>query len=527
MTDTLQALRRETRREALAIGTAFAALLVFFVAIDAFEFILKMKELHEEWELDEILTTLMVLPVGIAIFAFRRYRQVELNLSQRVHAERKIEAMAFYDPLTGMPNRRRVESRLEKWIAIAEERPFALAVMDLDRFKSVNDLYGHRVGDELLQVVADRISAELRPGDIAGRVGGDEFLVLFGDIGCENELIERLDSMRKTIAEPCTLDRTGARVSVGASLGVTHITSSATTVDEVISQADAAMYRCKQSGDREPWFFEKGMEDAARKLAERERDLGAAILHDRIEPHFQPLIDLSTRRIIGYEVLARWRGVNGEIFLPDEFIPIAERSGQINQIYYAMLRRAVQTAAGWAPHIALSVNISPLQFGDPLLVDRTIDILTEAGVACDRLEVEVTESALFADIDAARRVIEAFKQRGVRTALDDFGIGYSSLRHLKELPFDRLKIDKSFVAGLGNQHKNKAIVRAVTLMAHQLGLSVTAEGIEDAETLALLRDFGCDVGQGYLFGRPEPQSAPLCEAPATADTLVPLLARAG
>ena len=493
-------LRRTIWRDALIIFGGFAALLAYFISIEAFEYVVRFADTHESWEFDEILTTIMVLPIAMVIFSIRRLREAHRELQRRIEAEEQAQVMAMHDPLTGLPNRRNITHAIESALRLADRKPFALLLLDLNRFKAINDLQGHQVGDQVLIEAAARLRAHAGTNAVASRLGGDEFVILLMNAPAGATLVTRIEEISGSFDRPFDLEN--GTVSVGASIGATYINSSQISSDAALSQADAAMYKCKVDRKNSFHFFETGMEMVAIRRAELEADLREAIRAQRIEPHYQPLVCLKDGRVIGYEVLARWRREDGRLRLPEEFIGLAEEIGLIGDIYYRLLARAAADAQHWSPELSFSVNLSPVQFGDYGLVERTLRILTEAGVDPGRLEIEITENALVSDIELARNVIRRFKSRGIKVALDDFGTGYSSLRHLSELDFDKPKIDGAFVHDVDSNRASQTIVRAITSLAHNLGLQVTAEGIETEEDARTVMSFGCDVGQGYLYGRP-------------------------
>ncbi|QWC56946.1 EAL domain-containing protein [Erythrobacter sp. 3-20A1M] len=493
-------LKRTIWRDALIIFGVFTGLLAFFISVQAFEHVVNFSDGHESWELDEILTAIMVLPVAMAIFSLRRLREVHAELEGRIEAEEQAQAMAMHDPLTGLPNRRNFNRVLDHAITDADERPLALLLIDLNRFKAINDLHGHRAGDDLLIAAASRLAEHIGPLAFVGRLGGDEFVVLLKDVREGDALIARLEKISACFDPPFQL--AAGPVSVGASIGVTYVDTLDLSADAVLSQADAAMYECKQQRGNGFRLFEAGMETVAIHRAEIEAELRDALRSGRIEPFYQPLVRLEDGRIIGYEVLARWRLDDGSLRMPDDFIAVAEEAGLISNLFYALLERAAADVRQWPADLIFAVNLSPVQFGDAWLIERVLQILTEAGVAPGRLEIEITENALVTDIELACDIIRRFKRQGIKIALDDFGTGYSSLRHLGELEFDKLKIDRSFIANLQSSESSRTIVRTITAMAHNLGLQVTVEGIENAESARSVIDFGCDIGQGYLYGRP-------------------------
>ena len=422
----------------------------------------------------------------------------------------RTETIAGTDLLTGLPNRRRFCEQLET--ALTEGRrsgvDHALLMIDLDRFKAVNDAQGHPAGDELLRLVGDRLRGVLPDERHVARLGGDEFACL---LRCDPAGLDRpqvdpgavATRIIEAITPPFTLAG-GAVVQVGASVGIGITRPDDKAVADLMHRADVGLYRAKADGRGCFRFFEQGTDARVRALAQLENELRQAVADDAIVPHFQPLVDLDTSRLIGVEMLARWPHPARGMVPPVEFIPLAEDSGLIGPMTVSLLRQACRAAACWPSHVTLACNLSPMQLRDPDLPATIAKVLAETEFPPTRLELEVTESALVGDLALARRLLEEIKALGVKLALDDFGTGYSSLRHLQLLPFDKLKIDQSFVGAMATDRESAKIVSAVVGLGHSLGLSTVAEGVETEEVAELLRGLGCDVGQGWLFGRPVP-----------------------
>lgn len=440
-----------------------------------------------------VVTGLMMVAVVLTL-ADRRVTSVELA------AAKQTAAMARHDALTGLPNRRHLfETLAERLSTRKDDETLAVIAIDLDRFKPVNDLYGHAVGDELLVRIARLLTDEAGEHGFVARLGGDEFTMVLPYQSVDT-LIERMSALVKRFDAPIKLSQHEA--SVGATLGVALAPADGDDVDNLLRRADAALYRGKDDGRGRFAFFEAGMDARAHERALLEHDLRLAIRNDEIVPHFQSLVHLESGRVNGYEILARWtHPVRGAIS-PDVFIRIAEQTGMIGELTFNILRRACIEALHWNGAPPLSLNISPVQLQDAALPQKILRTLGECGFPAGRLEIEITEDALVGDFEAARAVLLSLKNIGIRIALDDFGTGYSSLRHLRELPFDSLKIDRSFISSMGESEESRVIVRTVVQLAKNLGLGVTAEGIETSAQVAALHDLGCDRGQGYLLGRP-------------------------
>ena len=429
-------------------------------------------------------------------------------------------AVARIDTLTELPNRRGFYEALE---AAGEARPggasCALLLIDLDRFKAANDVHGHLAGDRVLQIVAGRLRGVMRPGDDLARLGGDEFGLLMWSDGSAGEACDEPQWMAERIIDALNevfAWSDGITIQIGASVGIAVAEPGGGGVGDLMHRADLALHRAKGDGRGCCRVYVAGMDEEARARALLESELRQAVAEAAIVPHFQPLVDIDTGRPIGVEMLARWPHPTWGMVSPAEFIPVAENLGLIGAMTDNLIRQGCRAAATWPDDITLACNISPLQLRDPDLPGMVRRALEDTGLPAHRLELEITENALVGDLDMARSLLRQLKSLGVRLALDDFGTGYSSLRHLKSLPFDKLKIDAGFVRVMAEDEESRKIVSAVIGLGRSLGLTTVAEGIETEEILALLRGLGCDVGQGWLFGRPAPvesTSAMFADAP--------------
>ena len=425
------------------------------------------------------------------------------DITERRQTEAKIAYLAHHDALTGLPNRVLLRERLDQAIAqLGRGSAFALLCLDLDSFKSVNDTLGHPVGDKLLQAVADRLGSCVRETDTVARLGGDEFaIVQVGITGPEyaGELAGRV-----VAALSQSYDVDGQQVVVGASVGIAVAPGDGSGWDTLLKNADMALYRAKSDGKGVHRWFEQGMDARLQQRRRLELELRQALPNGELELFYQPLVSLASNRFSSFEALLRWRHPERGLVSPGEFIPFAEETGLIVPIGDWVLRQACTDAAAWPRGIKVAVNVSAIQFRNPRLVEAVSDALAASGLLAQRLELEVTESVLLSDSEATLATLYQLRQLGARIALDDFGTGYSSLSYLRSFPFDKLKIDQSFVRDLGETTEAAAIVRAVTQLGTALGMTITAEGIETQEQLACLRDEACTEGQGYLFSRPVP-----------------------
>ena len=390
----------------------------------------------------------------------------------------------------------------------------ALLVVDLDNFKPVNDLYGHRLGDEVLRVVAQRLSKLVENGAVA-RLGGDEFGIVLRYRVDGDALLRLARRIVHDIPKPISL--AALSLQVGVSVGVATCDPNAMRddamakrdggiVETVLRQADMAMYWAKAEGRGQYRFFDRAMDERLQQRVELEAEIKGAVAAGQIVPYYQPLVDLDSSETVGYEVLARWNHPTRGLLMPDTFIPIAEDTGTIGEMTYALLTQAIRDAKTWPQHLYLSINFSPRQISDPSLSQTVLDLLAQASFPPHSLVVEITETAVVQKLDEAKRVLDALRRVGVRVALDDFGTGYSGLYHLRELQLDTIKIDRSFISQMLAKPEEARIVKAIVSLSQALGLHTTAEGIENKKVLEQLAKLGCDTGQGFLFGEAEPES---------------------
>ncbi len=428
---------------------------------------------------------------------FRGYRGVGSDMTALRHSDRRIVYLAGHDSLTSLPNRARFHDALGQ--ACADGIPFALLCLDLDGFKAVNDTLGHGMGDALLVAVAGRLRACLREGDMVARLGGDEFAVL--QVGADAPMAAVLSQrLINHVAEPYQLGR--APTSIGVSIGIALADVAGAGPEELLGSADLALYHSKSEG-RGTWsFFEADMALRAQQRHAILVDLRHAIDVGELFLEYQPITDFVSGKVTGAEALVRWQHpVRGRVS-PADFIPAAEESGLIVSLGAWVLRRACDEASGWEGDVRVAVNLSPLQLRDPGLLALVDQVLAETGLAPHRLELEITESVFLEKVDATLACLHALRSRGIHIALDDFGTGYSSLSYLRSFPFDKVKIDQSFIRDLSINDDACAIVQAIVGMASSLGMRTTGEGVETEAQARLLQDTGCTQVQGYLFGRP-------------------------
>jgi len=426
------------------------------------------------------------------------------DVTERRLAEDKVAHMARHDALTNLPNRRLFREQLEHTLArLHRGEQAAVLSIDLDRFKHVNDTLGHPVGDELLIAVARRLRECTREEDIIARFGGDEFVIVQVAANLKPAEASALASrIVDVVGAPFDID--GQQVVVGASVGIALAPADGTDPDQLLKNADLALYRAKTDGRGTYRYFESEMDARAQARRTLELDLRAAIAHGEFELHYQPILDLRTNTVVSVEALVRWNHPERGRVSPLDFIPLAEETGLIVQIGEWVLRQACGEAARWPRHVSVAVNLSPAQFKSRGLLSTIINAVAISGLEPRRLELEITESVLLQDGETTLATLHGLRQFGVRISMDDFGTGYSSLSYLRSFPFDKIKIDSSFIKELATHNDSMAIVRAVTGLGKSLGITTTAEGVETSEQLMLLRAEGCSEIQGFLFSRPLP-----------------------
>jgi diguanylate cyclase (GGDEF)-like protein len=432
-----------------------------------------------------------------------RYVAIHEDVTEAVRAEQKIRYLGSHDGLTGLPNRTLLLDRIGEALARARRgEMFCLHYLDLDNFKSINDLHGHSIGDLLLKQAIARLRLCLRETDTLARLGGDEFVVLQADVAKPEEAGSLARRFVEAIAEPFDLD--GRQAYVGVSVGVSVCPSDGEDVDTLLKNADMAMYRSKTEGRNTYRFFEFAMDARIQERRLLELDLRRAVASQEFELHYQPQVDAQTEAITGCEALLRWRHPTRGMVQPNDFIAVAEEIGVIVPLGAWVIQQACRDAATWPDQIGVAVNLSSQQFKGLALVQTVVSALAAASLSPLRLELEITESVLLADIESTLATLEHLRALGVRIAMDDFGTGYSSLSYLRSFPFDKIKIDRSFIKDIGEKSDCSAIVRAVAGLGAELGMITTAEGVETIEQLGQIRSLGCTEVQGYFFGRPRP-----------------------
>lgn len=501
----------KAERDVIALGIAIAAIVLFVgiagpVMSQAIDHML-----GEAAAPDNLLTTALLLNIALIIFGWRRYRELTEEVAERRKAETQARLLAETDPLTGCLNRRSISSATDRLIAAAAERGeiVAFVMVDLDNFKQINDLNGHATGDVVLRTCADRMRNILPERALLARLGGDEFACVVPFHARRPEEIDRIaTAITEEIARP--IPTPSVHVETSVSLGLTrsdfrHVAEDAPDdAQTLLHRADIAMYHAKKLGRNRYFWFEASMETDLRVRGELEAGIRHGIPRGEFVPYYEQQIDLASGEIVGFEMLARWNCPSRGVVGPDVFIPIAEEIGLISALSESVISQALQDAKTWDPKLTLSVNISPVQLRDPWFAHKLLKLLVEANFPPERLDIEITESCLHENVTVVRTLISSLRNQGIRVSLDDFGTGYSSLAQLRSLPFDHIKIDRSFVSNLMDSPDSETIVKAITSLGEGLGMPVTAEGVETKDVLDRLKGYGRYKAQGYYYGKPQP-----------------------
>jgi diguanylate cyclase (GGDEF)-like protein len=485
---------------AFLLGAAIFAAYEYNIFSDAPD-----KSVHEHAiDLGEALILAQIMLGGLLLLCWRVVFLQRREVARRIEAESHAHRLAHQDALTGLPNRRQFDEALK---AILSKRSratelHAVLLLDLNDFKRVNDVYGHGAGDDVLIHVAKRLQHAIRQQDLVARFGGDEFAIL-AHLGTGEDDAKAL-ALRviHELDQPITVG--SIQHQIGVAIGITLLAQNGGDAPEIMRKADIALYRAKAEPGSALCIFEAGMDAHVRERDLIEREFRTALKQGTIQPHYQPLMNLQTADIAGFEALARWKHPELGNVPPDRFIPIAESCGLMSELTDHLLRQAAQAACQWPNDMTLAFNISASQLKDRTLGLRILSILGEAGLPPYRLEIEITESALVQDLEGAQQVVGALREAGVRVALDDFGTGYSNLYHLRNFKIDRIKIDRSFIDKMEEDAEASALIRGLMGLSQGLGLNVTVEGIELPSQAAALLAQGCQQGQGYLFGRAMP-----------------------
>ena len=436
-----------------------------------------------------------LLNIAIILFGWRRSKDLKDALDAFEASERLAQRNANTDPATGLGNRRELMRSLDE--ALQERAGGVFLVLDLDHFKRVNDLHGHLAGDKVLLRVAEALVKSSPKGACCSRTGGDEFAVLLPGIeDADAEEVAR--KILSKLTKPVFFE--GSQVQATASIGLARI-DGCRDEETALRQSDVALYAAKHSGRNGLAWFDEVLEREITDRLKLEEDIREGIKSGHFVPFFQPLVDLTSRQIIGFEALARWRSPTRGFLEPVTFIETAERTGLIGPLTLSVLEQALKEARGWPGHLKLAVNVSPVQFRDQDLAEQILKILSLSGFPASRLEIEITEGSLLEDREQVLTIIKSLKNVGVTISLDDFGTGYASLAQVNRLPLDRIKIDKSFITTIVKSEQTAAIVNTIAGLGHNLNVPITAEGVESEQIRNALADFGCSEAQGWLFGR--------------------------
>jgi diguanylate cyclase (GGDEF)-like protein len=499
-----------TERDVVALGIIVAAVILFVGTGSSVLPRIIRHLVSGEGSVDALLTNALLLNIALIIFGWRRYHDLLCEVTARRAAEQAALRLADTDPLTGLLNRRSFDAALARMVAQTGEAGGSLSLMliDLDRFKHANDAYGHHVGDAVLIEAARRTRAMLPADAVLARLGGDEFAALVpfaAGVDGANHTERLAMGIGDAIALPVHNDAQTVVVTASIGLACCAIAAQsplADAIETLIHRADVAMYQAKKSGRSRHCWFEPAIEEDMLARNRLEQAIRAGVLNGEFRPYYEKQVDLATGAITGLEMLARWHSPDRGVVGPDVFVPVAEEIGVMPELSEALIRQALADARDWAPHLTLAINISPVQLRDPWFAQRLLKLLLEARIAPSRLDIEITEDSLTENLAMVRSLVTSLRNQGVRISLDDFGHCASSLAHLRTLPFDRIKIDRNFIAGLGHSRDSSAVVEAISSLGRGMDLPITAEGIETHEILAELRKLGTFRGQGYIYGQP-------------------------
>jgi diguanylate cyclase (GGDEF)-like protein len=501
----------QAERDIVALGIAVAAIIMFIGTSGAV-----LPKIVRSWlgtgqYPDLVLTNALLLNIALLVFGWRRYRELSHEVGERRKAEEKARHLAETDSLTGLLNRRSFSEIGVSKLGEIATRQGALGVlmMDIDNFKQINDIHGHKSGDRAIVIAAERLKALMPVDGALARLGGDEFAAI---IEFDPRTPDKLDQLAagfiEALSAPIDIGG-GQKVDATLSVGIARTVGEYDEPDpmdctqSLLHHADIAMYHAKKQGKNRYAWFEATMESELRFRNELETGISRGIVKGEFVPYYEQQIDLESGDLVGFEMLARWNSPQLGIVSPDIFIPIAEDIGVIAELSESLMKQAFKDAKEWDPKLTLSINISPLQLRDPWFSQKLLRLLVESGFPPSRLDIEITESCLHENIGVVRSVVTSLKNQGIQISLDDFGTGYSSLAQLRSLPFDRLKIDRSFVSELAEEGANAKVVEAIVSLGRGLDLPITAEGIENDAVLTALQKMGHLKGQGYLYGRPE------------------------
>lgn len=496
----------QTRRDLITYGVAAVAV-VMFVVTGGQVLPKVLRAIMGQGEgPNQVLATAMLLNIALILLGWLRFRELAREVVVTREEAAEARELAETDPLTGCLNRRSINAAGETLLAAVrqERRALAVALLDLDNFKHVNDLHSHQAGDAILRAAAERLRAILPPQAILARIGGDEFACI---LPFDPRLPDQIEQLCAEIVDRVAerVEWNGMEIEATVSLGLSRSDDgSSDDLPTLLHKADIAMFHAKRQGRNQIAWFAPAMESELRFRSELEAGIRRGVSAGEFVPYYEKQIDLATGELVGFEMLARWMSPTLGRVGPDIFIPVAEEIGAISELSESVIRQALRDARAWDPKLTLAVNISPVQLRDPWFAQKLLKLLVEANFPPHRLEIEITESSLHENIGLVRSMITSLKNQGIRVSLDDFGTGYSSLAQLRSLPFDRIKIDRSFISSLPESEENRTIVKSIVALGQGLGMPVTAEGVESEEVLAALGGYDGLKAQGYLYGQPQP-----------------------
>lgn len=445
------------------------------------------------------LVTAFLLNIALLLFAWRRSVQLKESFAHRHAAELRIRHLAYFDEVTALHNRRHLHVVAGE-ILVSGEKDVALLLLDLDQFKGVNDVHGHEAGDAVLVSTAEKMRSCCAADDCCVRLGGDEFAILLRGARARGKRPRQLaEKLIEELAKPVQLGE--MPITVGASIGIARLQGASRELRWLLRRADLAMYEAKNTGKNRCVEFTEGMEVELGKRAALEAEIRHGVMAGEFIPYFQPIVELATGEVKGFEALARWEHPANGVLEPSAFLDVAEASGLIGEISLAVMQQALTAARNWPSHLKIAVNMSAVQFKDPLLAQRLLRILMVTAFPARRLELEIPETCLINDREYALANIQSLQAQGIGIVIDDFGTGYASLTHLQALPFDRIKIDHSFVRLLESDRQCDALVQAIAMLGKGLSIPLSAEGIETAAIQSKLEELGCADAQGWLFAK--------------------------
>lgn len=501
----------QTRRDLITYGFAAVAVVMFVVTGGQVLPKVLRAVMGQGEGPNQVLATAMLLNIALILLGWMRFRELAREVVVTREEAAEARELAETDPLTGCLNRRSINAAGEALLtAVREERrAIAVAMLDLDNFKHVNDLHSHQAGDAILRAAAERLRAILPQGAVLARIGGDEFACL---LPFDPRLPDQIEQLCAEVVERVAerVEWNGMEIEATVSLGLSRSDDGGDDdMQTLLHKADIAMFHAKRQGRNRIAWFAPAMESELRFRSELEAGIRRGVAAGEFVPYYEKQIDLATGELVGFEMLARWMSPALGRVGPDIFIPVAEEIGAIAELSESVIRQALRDARSWDPKLTLAVNISPVQLRDPWFAQKLLKLLVEANFPPHRLEIEITESSLHENIGLVRSMITSLKNQGIRVSLDDFGTGYSSLAQLRSLPFDWIKIDRSFISSLPESEENRTIVKSIVALGQGLGMPVTAEGVESEAVLAALGGYEGLKAQGYLYGQPQPADVTL------------------